>query len=131
MRNSDPFDLVKQITGRTHPIVTRYLHGSVILDRNGRIISWGQNHFAGRVIRIDDGGLVSKTVHSEVHALSKVNIRGLSGATIINYGKTNVRSILSKPCANCNVIIRQLGFKKLFYSLESPLNSPVWKEVYL
>lgn len=128
-RYRDPFDVAKKIAGRTDPIVTDYLHSSVIMDKNGKIISTGVNHFAGSIITADDTGLpLEKTVHSEVHALTKVGVRKLQGATIINYGRTNVATNLSKPCPNCMAILSKLGFRKLYYSTRSNLDNPIWQE---
>jgi len=128
-RYRDPFDVAKKIAGKTDPQVTRYLHSSVILDRNGRIIGTGVNHYDGKVITADDTGLpLDKSIHSEVHALTKVGVRKLQGATIINYSKTNVASNLSYPCPNCYAVLKKLGFRKLFYSIRSDLNNTVWNE---
>ena len=131
-RFTDPFDVAKNIAGRTDPIVTRYFHSSVLLDRRGRIISTGRNHFTGSIITAVDSenDFIAKTIHSEVHALSRVNIRRLAGATIINYARTNVSSILSRPCPNCWRILEKLGLKKVFYSTLSDMLTPSWQEEY-
>ena len=123
----DPFDIARDIAGRTHPQVTRYLHSSVISDRKGRVIGVGRNYFAGLVIDTEEGP-ISRTVHSEIHALSRVNIRRLEGAVIYNYAKTNVASILARPCGNCWAILRKLGFRKVFYTIRGPIDTPLWKE---
>ncbi len=128
---SDPFDearnLAIRVGMRSNPEVTKYAHSSVILDRKGRIIASGRNHFAGQVLEIEEG-FINKTVHAEVHALSKVNIRRLDKATIINYARTNVAAILSRPCDNCWTILEHLGFEKVFYTVRSDLNKPLWRE---
>lgn len=129
-RYRDPFDSARKIAGKTDPQVTNYFHSSVILDRRGRIISSGVNHFTGNSITVDDEPL-SKTIHSEIHALRKVNIRRLSGATMINYARTNVSSNLARPCPSCWAILKKLGFRKIFYSTRSPLDSINWKEELL
>lgn len=128
-RYRDPFDVAKKIAGKTDPQVTRYLHSAVILDRKGRIIGTGVNHYVGGLVTAYDTGLpLEKTVHAEIHALQKVGIRKLQGATMINYMRTNVASALSKPCPNCMAIIQKLGFRKLYYSVRSDLDNPTWKE---
>lgn len=128
--NSDPFEVARNIAGQTDPIVTRYFHSSVLLDRKGRIIATGRNHFTGKVIACDINDYVFKTIHSEVHALSRVNIRRLDGASIINYARTNVAAILSRPCDNCWAILNKLHVKKVFYTTRSDIMQPNWKEEY-
>lgn len=125
----DAFDLARVTATKSNSSgVTRYQHSSVILDRKGRIIASGRNHFAGLVIESEEGTEINKTVHSEVHALTKVNIRGLNGATVVNYARTNVAAILARPCSNCWTMLKKLGFKKTFYTVRSDLNKPMWVE---
>lgn len=125
----DPFDLARKAASRTDPQVTRYHHASVILDREGRVIGTGVNHFRGKIVQsIEGDGLIDKTIHSEVHALEKVNIRRLDNAVIINYARTKVSSIIARPCPNCWAILNRLGFKKVFYSTRSDLAKPTWVE---
>lgn len=126
--NTDPFDIARNAAGKTHPIVTRYKHSSVLLDRKGKIIAVGRNYFAGKVLEIAKDEFVNKTVHSEIHALAQVNIRRLDDCTIINYGKTKVASILARPCDSCWIILKKLGLKKVFYTVRSNLHEPMWKE---
>ena len=123
----DPFDLARQMAYAAEPRTTRYLHGSVILDRKGRIIGTGKNHFIGRQILLE-GAYVDKTVHSEAHALRRVDIRRLDDAVMINYGRTATSAILARPCSTCWSILKKLGFKKVFYTERSPLLKPVWVE---
>ena len=128
-RYVDPFDKARKLAGKTDPVVTGYYHSSVILDRKGRIISTGVNHFNGHQIIVPSEGEIDKTIHSEVHALTKVNIRRLNDAVMINYARTNVRTIMSRPCATCWAILTKLGFRKVIYSVRSAsLESPIWKE---
>lgn len=121
------FDMARNVAAKSDPMVTKYQHGSVILDRRGRIIATGKNHFKGQVIEVDEG-FINKTIHSEIHALTKVNTRRLDNATIINYGRTNVAAILSRPCDNCWAVLEKLGFAKVFYTVRSDLEKPLWRE---
>jgi tRNA(Arg) A34 adenosine deaminase TadA len=127
-RTPDFFDIARDTAAKSDARVTKYQHASVILDRKGRVIATGKNHFAGLIIETEDGGLINKTIHSEVHALQKVNIRRLTGATIINYGRTNVAAILSRPCDNCWAILAKLGFSKVIYTVRSSIDKPLWRE---
>lgn len=129
----DAFDKAVKATKDTDAIVTKYRHSSIILDREERIIGIGRNHWTGLIILVDENtadgsSLVKKTTHSEINALSKVNIRRLKGAIILNYGRTNVRTVLSRPCNQCWNILYKLGFNRVWFSLESSLTEPLWKE---
>lgn len=125
----DGFELARKITDKSDPIITRYLHGSVVLDRRGRVIATGRNHFAGGTVDTGEG-IIPKSIHAEVHALTRLNIRRLNDATMINYSRTKVASNLARPCDNCWAILEKLGFKKVFYSIRSDLNKPKWQEEY-
>lgn len=128
-RYRDPFDVAKKLAGKTDPQVTKYFHSSVILDRNGKIIGTGVNHFTGESIFASDTGLpLDITIHSEIHALRKVGIRKLQGATIVNYAKTSVATNFSFPCPNCYAVLKKLGFRKVFYTVRSGLIYPLWLE---
>lgn len=128
----DPFEKARKLAGKTDPQVTRYLHSSVILDRQGRIIGTGVNHYTGSKVIADDTGLpLNKTIHSEIAALHKVGIRKLGGATMINYARTKVATNMAYPCPICMTLIKQLGFRKLMYSVRSGLKNPLWKEEML
>jgi len=124
----DPFDLARLVAESADPKVTHYLHASVILDRKGRIIGTGKNHFKGGKVLTEEGVYIDKTVHSEAHALRRVDIRRLEDAVIINYGRTNVAAIFSRPCPTCWSILHKLGFKKVFYTTRSNLMKPLWVE---
>jgi len=128
----DVFEICRHTADKSSPLVTRYAHASVILDNKARIISKGKNYWSGKFIQADDeiDKQIKKTVHSEIDALSKVNVRRLDGAIIINYARTNVASNLSKPCDNCWAVLKKLGFRKVFYSIRSQLDKPTWREEY-
>ncbi len=125
----DGFEVARNVAGKTDPIITRYMHSSVILDRHGKIIATGRNHFAGGLVDTGEG-IINKTIHSEINALTKVNIRRLKGATIINYAKTNVASILARPCVNCWPVLAKLEFRKIFYTERGSIDQPTWVEEY-
>jgi tRNA(Arg) A34 adenosine deaminase TadA len=125
----DGFEVARKAAGKTDPIITRYLHASVLLDRRGKIIAVGRNHFAGGQVDTGDG-IIDKSMHSEIDALRKVNIRRLNGAVIINYARTNVASNLARPCPNCWTVLKKLGLRKVFFSIRSELDIPIWVEEY-
>lgn len=128
----DAFDIAKvlaeKVATSSAPLVTRYKHSAVILDRNNKIISKAKNYFAGTSIVSEEGTDIDKTVHAEIAALAKVNIRRLEGATIIICGRTKVRYIRSAPCASCHAVLKKLKVRKMFYTLMSQLDTPIWAE---
>ena len=126
---NDVFELARKAAEKSSPQVTKYRHSSIIIDRTGKILSTGYNHFAGKRIQIEDS-IINKTIHSEAHALTKVNLKKLDNSVIINYGRTNISAILSRPCPNCWTILKKLGFKKMFYTVRSDLKKSLWKEEY-
>lgn len=125
----DAFEVARDTSKKASASNTKYRHSSVIVDRKGRIISTGRNYFAGNTVDTGED-IIDKSVHSEIHALSKVDIRRLDGAVIVNHARTNVASILARPCQNCWPILKKLGFKKVFYSTRSDSDNPEWKEEY-
>ena len=127
MSRPDPFDVARDVASKSDPMVTRYRHGAVIMNSHGRIISHGTNHYKGNIIETIEGP-IRKTIHAEIHALSKINVKTLDKSTIISYGSTNVAAILARPCDNCWVVLSRLGFTKVFYSVRSSLTKPLWKE---
>jgi deoxycytidylate deaminase len=59
-------------------------------------------------------------LHSEISAILKLGEEDLSKYSFVNVridGKNNLA--LSKPCPNCERVLRQVGFKRLFYSSEN------------
>lgn len=128
----DVYDAVRNAAARAEPLGhTRYKHSSAIISAKGKTLAIGRNHYRGEVIAADDGHPIHKTVHSEIHALTKVNVRRLSGAIMVNYAcTTNAgNAVISRPCDICWAVLRKLGFKKIVYSLHAPVNGPYrWKE---
>lgn len=124
----DAFDLARRTADKSVPQFTKYQHSSVILDRKGRIIATGNNHYAGQIILTGEEEKLNKTVHSEIHALTKVGVRKLQGATILNYARTNVAAILARPCPNCWETLKKFGFRKVFYTVRSDVTRPTWVE---
>lgn len=124
---NDAFDIARRIAGTTDPQVTHYLHSTVIVSRRGQIIAKGRNHWRGQIISTAEGP-IRRTIHSEVHALEQVNIRRLTDAIVINYCRTAAHTLLARPCDNCWSILQNLGLKKIFYSVRSELDRPLWKE---
>jgi len=125
----DIYDAVRNAAQRAETLGhTRYKHSSILISAKGKVIAVGRNHFKGEMIAADDGRPIHKTVHSEIHALWQVNVRRLSGATIVNYACRN-DTVVARPCDTCWRILKKLGLKKVIYSIHGPLAGPhKWKE---
>ena len=71
--------------------------GAAIVDRQGRIISWGWNSV----------GPTGLGLHSECHAIQRANRTRLAGGTIYvaSTRARNRKIVLSKPCPECEKVI--------------------------
>lgn len=105
------FDLARKRS--PHP---EYRMAAVIVDKAGRIISWGWNHMEH-----------SGSVHCEIHAINRANPRRLVGSTLFVVGLTNAnRTIVARPCdldrsarsivPPCIPVIRKRGIARVVYS---------------
>jgi deoxycytidylate deaminase len=123
----DAFSLAANACEDSRPGISRYRHGSVILDSKNRVIAVGRNYWAGTEVITKDSR-IKKTVHSEINALTKVNIRRLRGSTVVNFARTNQNVVLSRPCPSCWAVLKKLGIQKVFYTEFSDLTRPLWRE---
>jgi tRNA(Arg) A34 adenosine deaminase TadA len=87
---------------------------AAILYRNGDIIGSGFNYQVDYMSH-------QYSCHAEVAAIQNCNKKdkkNLSDATliVIRIGKDN-EPRLSKPCCNCQQMIKKHGIKKIFYSV--------------
>lgn len=125
-RGVHPLALAQKLAYAACPMVTRYRHGSVIVDRRNRIIGTGRNHFDGC---LSGNVRTLRSVHAEVDALRKVNVRRLSGAFIVNYAMNGSSTVCARPCPTCWAILKNLGFDRVIYSMSGELSRPQWEEV--
>ncbi len=123
----DAFEVARVTAAKHNPSITKYKHAAVLVSRKGQIIAVGRNYFDGKKVKTDEG-VLSRTVHAEINALNKINIRRLDGSVLISFGRTNASIILARPCQNCFAVLKKLGIRKMFYTLSSILNEPIWKE---
>lgn len=123
----DSFDAARAAATKHEPGLTKYKHIAIIVTRKGQLIATGRNYNAGESVETDEG-LLFRTVHAEINALSKVNIRRLDDASLISFGQTRASIILARPCLNCFTVLKKLQFKRCFYSLPSALDAPIWQE---
>lgn len=93
-------------------------HFSFFVRRN-TIISIGWNDYFGTHPYCKRYGYDKKRIHSELAALIKFrgNYSDLRKCTIINSRVNRFLDIgMSKPCEVCSRLIKEIGFKKVYYS---------------
>ena len=105
----------------------RSFHTTFILHKN-RILSIGWNnynkmhpyHKLGKYIGYKcNPEKYQPSLHSEISAILKLGEEDLRKYSFVNVridGRNNLA--LAKPCPNCERVLGQVGFKKLFYSSE-------------
>ena len=109
--------------------------GSVILDKNGKVISKGHDSdtkkhsimtkFPPKKDKIVDDKYIDNTswnpnkvfLHSECDAIRKVVRKDLSECVLIVVRKTKTGKItMAKPCGNCMSVIKHYKIKEIVYS---------------
>ena len=105
----------------------RSFHTTFIFHKN-RILSIGHNdykkmhpyHRMGKYVGYKTNPhLYQPALHSEISAILKLGEEDLSKYCFVNVRvDANNNLALSKPCPNCERVLRQVGFRRLFYSSE-------------
>lgn len=105
----------------------RSFHATFIFDKK-RLVSIGYNdykkhhpyHKVGKYIGYKSNPEnYQPCLHSEISAILKLGEEDLSRYSFVNVRiDGNNKIALAKPCPNCERVLRQTGFKKLFYSSE-------------
>lgn len=92
--------------------------GAVVI-KGGSLISSGYNE-----VRYCSVGSIKYTkfkesLHAERSALSKMNKEDVSGCSIYIYreGVTTKKPAMSKPCPQCFHMIKELGIKKIYFTV--------------
>ena len=104
----------------------RHQLGCVVVDKH-RIISSGFNSVKCHPLQaqLDSekyGRECPGHIHAEIAALIPLMRDGadLSGASIYVYRQHKDKSLaLARPCSNCEKIIKLMGIKKMFYTVEN------------
>lgn len=106
----------------------RSFHTTFIFHKS-RILSIGHNdyrkmhpyHRMGKYVGYKTNPhLYQSALHSEISAILKLGEEDLRKYTVVNVridGNNNLA--LSKPCPNCERVLRQVGFKRLWYSTKN------------
>lgn len=103
-KNKTAEELAIDLAGRSRCSVRV---GSVIIDKHGRLVSWGWNGIGS-----DGMGLCA-----EAHALSRGNRKRLAGSDIYVAGfRTRTgRPVTAKPCQDCQRMLDWAGIRRAFY----------------
>lgn len=94
--NLTPWDLAGDLRWRSQ---CRVKVAAVIVDRYGRIFSWGWNY----------DGPDGRGMCAERHAISRANRARLKGATIVVRGYNGSNESVSVPCDKCMRAILNSG----------------------
>lgn len=99
----------------------RYKTGAVIVDAKGNILCWGTSHTP--TIKMNN----HLSIHSEIHALSKVRHLDLSGCSvyIATVSGKSGRQTSAKPCLHCAVALSAAGITKIHYTTRQGWVGPV------
>jgi len=95
--------------------LSRFKHGAIIYDKNGKVLSVGRNipHYRPGLKKY---GYKNLLLHAESDAILKCNPEDLKGSNllVIRTGKNKLCN--SKPCEHCLSMILQCGIKHVYYS---------------
>ncbi len=107
------FDLAEKISIRSSH--KQHFIGACIVKKN-RIISLGYNQLKTH----PKSPSKFKSLHAETHALLGIPLEQLRGASIYVFRKTRNNTLgNSKPCRDCESLLRAVGIKNVFYCLPS------------
>ena len=96
----------------------RYKMGSVIV-KNGKPLSVGFNQIKSNPNAPYLG------LHCEQHALQNCGKENLKGCSIFVYRENRVGDpAMAKPCKNCQKILKENGFRWMYYSVDE---YPFWE----
>ncbi len=114
---------------KLHPISTeRFFHTCFLFDKN-KLISIGQNNTSKENIKARYFGqrfnvpqfIKFSFPHAEIDCIGRLwgkrVITGRERLVVIRIGNSG-RLLQSKPCSSCSTILRAIGFKSVFHSVE-------------
>lgn len=109
MKESDLLDLAHKIAQRSP--VRRFQTGAVI-EKNGEVLSTGWSHASSRNMAC------YRSMHAEMHAITRADIRDTIGATIaiITLSRKSGNRTDSTPCIFCLNNIKKFGIEKIVCS---------------
>ena len=106
MREEDLIDLAAKIATRSP--VRRFQTGAVLF-KNGEVLSTGWSHASDRNMAC------YRSMHAEVHALSRCDARDTIGSTIaiVTISRKSSNRTDGTPCLFCLRNIKKLGIEKI------------------
>ena len=100
----------------------RYFHTTTVFNKN-KILAIGVNDYnrshplAVKYKKKEVWNDYSPSIHSELSAILKLGLEDCSDLTFFNIRVDKFGNICnSKPCSGCSELLKQIGFKKLYYS---------------
>lgn len=98
-----------------------FKHGA-ILTKGGSVISVGINRRRTNPALLDQEDYRLSSVHAEVAAIKGSHGADLKGAVIYVARVNNAgEQMMSKPCEECQKVLRDVGVKKVFYTIDSSM----------
>ena len=106
----DPRELAFLVAARANDLYLPYQMGAVIVDRSGRVVSWGWNH------RGDNAKAFS--IHAERHAIMRANPARLKNSTLYVAGirRGTERVLCAMPCKSCWDFVKSKGIVLILWS---------------
>jgi len=94
----------------------RRKHGAVIVKSN-RVLSVGINKFRNHPDIIPESMIKkSCSTHAEIDALKKINYDAKNATIYVARVNNNGQPMLSRPCNNCYIAIKDAGVKNIVYT---------------
>ena len=87
-----------------------------MIIKNGNIVSWANNRWRNVNLATNMPDIESLSYHAEYRAIMSVGIDNCRGATIVIARVTGRGAALSRPCKNCQSLIRRAGIKRVIYT---------------
>lgn len=94
----------------------RMKHGAVVVKSN-RVLSTGVNKFRNHPTIIPEEMIKeSCSTHAEIDALKKIRYDAKNATIYVARVNNQGRDMISRPCNNCYVAIKQSGIKDIVYT---------------
>lgn len=106
----------KYQSGKSFHVTFVYKKNKLLCIANNNYKKNHPYHKFGEYKAIKNGKKYQAGIHSECAALIKLGLEDCSDLTFVNLRvDNNGNPAISKPCANCQRLLDQVGYKKIFY----------------
>lgn len=94
--------------------------GAVLVDPQGRCVSWGWNTY--------NQGTGWLSGHAEVQAVRRANRKRLRGSSVYVAGmsRKSGQPVLAKPCKACAKLLAHFGIRMAYFTTKKGWESVVW-----